>query len=432
LPVELAEMVLEYLSFRQVVNCMRVSKGWRDYLAKLSRLWMHLDLSGARKPVPRSFINQAFRRSESRMSRANIHRFEHMDVLKNLAKAAKELKELELISLPHTMSTTLIDIINCAPGLKKLVIHPEVTLDTVVQILRTRPALKHVTFSAVKGSRYLADWTVRFEELTTLDMHFTESILLTKVDVKMLLSKSPSLRSLSLLNVDHFGADSFGDEPPLTSLVLKRISGISRIAYPLFPPTLQQLAVEHDGHHDMYQTNHINIIRSRLPELTHLTLANCGWTAEGLEQLLDLYLDDTATVRSLEGAKPLTHLSVRGLALSDPSFFKGPDSLFGRSPRILTKALESLDVATLAVDDDDIEHLLTYELGLQSIDLSHTNITGAAIKMLADKLPGLEKIKADNCTRVNGRDAIHYAQRKGIAVSCQMGEQKGGRKIRYG
>jgi F-box/TPR repeat protein Pof3 len=430
-------MVLEYLPFRYMVNCMRVSKGWREYLSKLPRLWMHLDLSGARKPVPRSFVNMAFKRSKQRMSRATIHRFEHMDVLKNLAKAAKELTELQLVSLPHTMSTTLIDIVSCAPGLKKLVLHPEITLGTAMQILQTRPALKHVTFNAMKRSNYHAEWAGPFEELTTLAMHFTEIIPTTAVDVKALLSKTPSLRSLSLTNLKSFipgggWPDDLLQLPPMTSMVLQRITVIGHTSYPIFPPTLQELVVELDGSYDIGQSSPTRLLQSHLPELTHLTLSNCAWTAGRLEQLLDLYLDDSQTVRSLENAKPLTHLSVRGLVLSDPSFFKGPDSLFGRSPRILTKALETLDVTTLTVDDDEIEYLLTYDLELQSIDLSQTNITGASIKMLADKLPMLTTIKADNCTRINGRDAIHYAQRKGIAVSCQMVEQKGGKRIRYG
>jgi F-box/TPR repeat protein Pof3 len=32
LPVELAEMVLSYLSFKEMVNCVRVNKSWRDFL----------------------------------------------------------------------------------------------------------------------------------------------------------------------------------------------------------------------------------------------------------------------------------------------------------------------------------------------------------------------------------------------------------------
>jgi F-box/TPR repeat protein Pof3 len=32
LPVELAEMVLSYLSFKEMVNCIRVNRSWKDFL----------------------------------------------------------------------------------------------------------------------------------------------------------------------------------------------------------------------------------------------------------------------------------------------------------------------------------------------------------------------------------------------------------------
>jgi F-box/TPR repeat protein Pof3 len=83
-------------------------------------------------------------------------------------------------------------------------------------------------------------------------------------------------------------------------------------------------------------------------------------------------------------------------------------------------------------DDNEIEALLKYKTGLTSIDLSHTKITGASIKMLVDGLPNLISINADHCPKITGRDAIEYATRKGVAVRCSMEEGKGGKKVRYG
>ncbi|EAT81132.2 hypothetical protein SNOG_11424 [Parastagonospora nodorum SN15] len=337
LPVELAEIVLEYMTFRQLVNCMRVSRGWRDYVANLPRLWMHLDLSGARRPVPRKFVDKAVRRSENRLTRVTIHRFEHIDILKNVAVACKNLTDLEFISLPHAMSSTFIDIVQY--GLHKL---------------------------------------------------------------------------------------------PLETLILKTV----HTNFSTLPSTLQKFSLNYTVDSDLVPADTPGLLRSRLQDLTHLSLFEVNnVNADRIEELLDLYTDEDAQLHTLQGAAPLQSLTFRGLPSDDNvGFFnKKTNSLFARSPRVLTPALQHLDLAKQAVGDDDVEHLLEHEVtGLRSVDFSYSYITGASIKMLVDKLPGLKSIYADNCSRISGRDAIEYARRKGVFVSCTMGEGKGGKKIRYG
>jgi F-box/TPR repeat protein Pof3 len=434
LPVELAEMVLEYLAFRNLVTCMRTSRGWKNYIAKLPRLWMHLDLSGARRPVSRSFINQAVRRSEYRLTKATIHRFEHVDILKNVAKVCKSLSDLEFISLPHAMSSTLIDIVQYAPNLKRFVIHPEISPDTATQLLRHRPNLEHVGFSAVKLSNRPAKWIGPFPALKSfsLDMVINGSTS-TQMRIDSLFTQTPVLNSLTLTNM-HVGLADF-TLLPLTSLALRRVSFTSG-RLPKFPASLQKLVIEYEGSL-MLRGNEFTLLAAYLPALTHLSMLEFdGLSADRLEEFLDTWVEGAGHAEVnhvLKDAAPLQSLAVRGV-LREPTdgLFKDTGSLLGRSPRILTPALQSLDISTLPCNDDEIEHLLTHKTGLTSIDLSCTQITGASIKMLADKLPKLKMIRADNCPRISGRDAIKYATKKGISVSCSMGEGKGGRKIRYG
>jgi F-box/TPR repeat protein Pof3 len=436
LPAELAEMVLEYCSFRHMVNCMRVSKGWRDYLSKLPKLWMHLDLSGARRPVPRSFVNTAFKRSEFRMTRVTVHRFEHMDVMKNLAKSAKDLSELELISLPHALPAMLIDIVKSAPKLKKFTIHSEIRQDTAEEILHARPALEHVSFGALRGKTTATTWAAPFGNLRTLNIHWSSSIIAANFGLTELLSRTPFLESLSLSNIGGLQFQrgwptEVTQLPPLKSLVLKQVN---LQTFPLLPQTLQRLVLENDGGR-LNLTDFGALERCCIPELTHLTIFGFeGLATNALGRLLDVCMHNSETQTCLPG-KPLESLSLHGLLHEHSSQLLTPmghDSILGASPRVLTPALESLDIATMPCNDDAIEELLTHKTGLTTIDLSHTNITGASIKMLADKLPTLKSIKANNCTKISGRDAIHYAERKGISVSCLMLEQKGGRRIRYG
>jgi F-box/TPR repeat protein Pof3 len=164
-------MVLEYLPFRNLVNCTRVSKGWRDYISKLYRLWMHLDLSEAKKPVPRSFVDKAVRRSNYRLARFTIHRFQHLDVVLNIAKACKDLADIELLSLPIQASASLIELARRAPKLKRYVLHTDTSADTIQQILHHRPTLEHAEFRSLSDAR---GWT---ESNEYVDAHFSTAPL---------------------------------------------------------------------------------------------------------------------------------------------------------------------------------------------------------------------------------------------------------------
>lgn len=438
LPVELAEMVLEYLTFRNVVNCMRTSRGWRDYLAKLPRLWLHLDLSGARRPVSKSFINQAVRRSQNRLTRATIHRFQHMEVITNVAKCCKEFADLEILSLPHAMSNTLIEIVKNAPNLKRLVIHPSVSPDTLLRILQYRPSLEHVGIKDIIFSRDLQQWQLHgpFPALKILSIESGERRNVPNPSFLRILPETRVLQSLTLTDL------SMGNENmaafaslPLTSLVLRRVMFFNG-RLPKFPESLRTLVIEESTTFLLRGVGG-TLLYSRLPALTDLRLINFDdLDAETFGELLDRYWDTELGNQEeieLKNTAPLRSLSLRALLFRDSDgLFKDTTGVLAQSPRILTPALESLNISQLPCDDAEIEQLLTHDTCLKSIDLSHTQISGASIKMLVDKLPKLETIRADGCRRISGRDALDYAKSKGVTVHCSMGEVKGSRTVRYG
>jgi F-box/TPR repeat protein Pof3 len=395
---------------------------------------MHLDLSGARRPVPRKFIDKAVRRSENRLTRVTIHRFEHFDVLKNVAKACKSLTDLDFISLPHAMSSSLIEIVQCAQKLEKFVVLPQISSDTVTQILNARPTLKHVCFPSIRPSRHLAQYKGPFPHLEHINMQYESLAGTPSSSLASLLAWTPNLKHLNTL-IPFVDQEAFAaiSTLPLTTLNLK----VGNMQFPdRLPPALQRLSIEYPGSYQLRASDTPALLRSRLPALTHLTLVNIdGLNPDRLEELLDMYTDSEGHLKTLEDASPLQSLTIHGLPHDSdrPGLFQSPiNSLFARSPRILTPALEYLDISKAPCDDDEIECLLKHKTGLKSIDISHTSISGASIKMLVDKLPSLHTIRADNCPQINGRDAIEYARRKGVSVSCSMGEGKGGKRVRYG
>ncbi|CAE7219942.1 hypothetical protein P3342_013463 [Pyrenophora teres f. teres] len=437
LPSELAEMVFEYLSFRQKVNCMRVSKGWRDYLSKLPKLWLHLDLSGARKPVPRAFVNTVFKRSEYRMSRITIHRFEYMDVLRNLAIAAKHLTDMELISLPHKSSPALLEIVRAAKNLKRCIIHETITLKDVENILEARPLLEHVLFNALDPTTsrdFTGKWPVALSSLQSFTMHIGSVMSDERFDFTTFFSRTPSLRSFSLRGLTNAQRPlstwptDISLLPPLRSV---SVNETGKIGIHLFPPTLQSLEISIVGPRDTLEVS--ELLQSNLPELTHLSLSGYANVTMGfLHTLLDL----SSNMQNNPGAplsrpteqpaKPLVSLKL-SINVEDDA---GLAAILSCSKRVLTPALQHLTVPGMKCTDDDIEQLVAFKTGLKEIDLSCTQITGAAIVMLADKVPTLENIRVHDCRKISGREAIEYAARRGVRVDYRMNEHKGGRKIR--
>lgn len=434
LPVELAEMILEYLAFHNMISCMRVSRGWRDYLQKLPRLWLHLDMSATKRPVPRTFVDKAVRHSQYRLEKLTLHRFQHMDVVQCIMKACKDLQSLVILSLPMQTAQSLIGIVQQSQNLQKIVIHTEISLNTATQILRFGSKLRHVEYRDLQTYQYPGVWSGPFPNLEYLHIATPhKSSSLDQARVNRLLAQTPSLHTLILSG--SIGPESQFDVQhlPLKTVLLKNASLRS---IPNFRDTLQHLTMDLGGH----MVNSVDFHRIHVPLLTHLTITGIGSLDACLfYSLLDLQRseDEPMTTGPATGA-PLQHLSISGTLHRDAQgLFRnrgGLPPLMCTSSRILTPALSSLTIHDFPMDDDEIEALLEHETGLVHVDFSGSKITGAGIKMLTDGLKTLKSIRADNCTNIMGRDAIEYAEKRGVKVHCRRTDAfvGKGRRVREG
>ncbi|KAF2115118.1 hypothetical protein BDV96DRAFT_600251 [Lophiotrema nucula] len=432
LPVELAEMVISYLTFRNMVNCLRVSKGWKNYLIKRPNLWIDLDLSGARKDVRRAFVRDAVNRSEYQIRRATIHRFAHTDVLRNVATACKNLTQLEFLS-GNVMHDSLIEIVQCATNLKKLVHHIDVTLDCISQVLRHRPTLEHAEFTSIMSPQMAPNWHGPFPKLHTLILKMPKMVERNvSLNPDALFPQTPALHTLKVIN----WVRVFGIAINFTSLPLKylEIINVFLVHMPALPKTLLSFAMKPSWQWDITWDA---LKPSYLPHLTHLSIANfAGLGADFLDVMLNTKVDEHGNRQHMSNEEYDALSKLQSIAIRHCTFHHSIRHMFPQwllsLPRILSRELQDLDVSTQECQDDDIEELVRLCTGLRNVNLSSTNITGASVKMLADGLPDLKVLNVDNCTRISSRDAIAYAEKKGIVVSWNQIQSSGGRRVRYG
>ena len=392
-------------------------------------------MSSARRPLSRSFVDKAVRRSQGRLLRLTLHRFQHMDVVQNIVRTCKNLEELEILTLPmQTAGDSLIGIVQSSKSLKRIVVHSDITTNTATQIMRFGPTLEVVEYRALQTYRYQADWTGPFPNLHCLRINSPMRPSMRQLDLTNLLRLTPALHTLVLIDVSQSLDDLQNLQGlPLKTLILKRIGLVS---LGILPSTLETLTVE------VAVQTHVAVIHnglhsSSLPRLTHLTLSGfSGFDRQFFSDMLDFHLTDLQSesphvYKPISGA-PLQHLSISGTLRADTrGLFRSPDNILSTSPRLLTPALSSLTLHDLPINDDEIESLLTHSTSLQIIDLSESRVTGASIKMLTDELKTLKEVRMDGCAGVVGRDAIAYAEKRGVAVKCKMGDTGGkGRRVR--
>lgn len=274
LPRELAQLILEHLSFRQRMNACLVSRGWNHYIRSLPDLWSHLDLSGARKKVRSSFVSTAINKGRSKLRKATLHNLYDADKALNAIARACPLEELVLLECGIFGSASFLNAMERAAKLKSLTIKPTFNVGCLEAALEAISGhIESITLTSVNA---LAPPPC--ERLT----HFSASMT-DFFDTVQLLERVPKLypniQSLVLKYSERAHHTNFETYDLASCLHLRHLD----LAVPLspndvltLPPTLETLRLDPMVYGDSDDVVYDVLLRSpkslRLPALQELEL----------------------------------------------------------------------------------------------------------------------------------------------------------------
>lgn len=281
LPRELAEQVLEFLSFKQLINSCRVSKQWMQFIRSAPNLWWHLDLTRTRKKTKTAFISRAINVGRAKITKVTLNKL--FDCDKALAQLIRNCT-IEEVTLLETglRSDGLAATLACAHSLKSLHIGAgtELTMKTMPQITqqacRTLEILRCDDLNPRTGPLYMVIHPpFACPKLKDLDLSWSN----TWSGLNGLLSTIASLPDLERLrlcqrgNVDYAGPSvlDLSDHRDLQHLDLRLNFGTNDFL--ILPTSLKYLALRSQRpNNSSWIQNNFNAFLPVLEEL-HLGIA---------------------------------------------------------------------------------------------------------------------------------------------------------------
>jgi F-box/TPR repeat protein Pof3 len=102
LPLEVAEMVLSYIAYRQIVRMLRVSKSWKKILLSAPPLTDTLAFPNASKPIDARMLLSGFRRLRVARSIAMVNLGSHaVDILQRRLQTPRTWQFLEYLEIDN-------------------------------------------------------------------------------------------------------------------------------------------------------------------------------------------------------------------------------------------------------------------------------------------------------------------------------------------
>lgn len=423
LPRELAETILDYLSFRQRMNACLVSKQWTQFIRSIPNQWRHLDLSGARRKVRSAFVSRVINVARSKMSAATLSNLYDFD--KTLVALIKHCPLTDLTLLECGLqSENLTTMLRPAKALRSLKIDEGSHLNSH-ELLRLTSALSdrlEILECSITGRQAPTAYHVRCEKLTSLTIHFDDSC-----------NHSRFFHNIP----DHF--------PSLEMLSVHQDRGVIAGV-----PTYDLRPCEKLRHLD-FDVKGLGLQQLRIPRSLTCFKLNTQCSAAippfHLPLLNDLMVRGATSLREVEyllgahsapGFPEATHEPVLAqptklhrLTITTGSCTGGEDAeqLFCH-PRL--KSLTDLRLGWCSgIDDRVVETIVSAKLEkLDHVGLLGAGVTGVGVKQLVSSL-NLKTLDLSQCRSVSP-DAVEWARAKGVIVKYWISDDTaGGRKLRY-
>ncbi|KAJ5580189.1 uncharacterized protein N7459_006174 [Penicillium hispanicum] len=433
LPLEIANMVIDHFSFKQIVAILRVCKDWERFFGSTQRLWMRIDLSGARGKVPWTAVRSYIRRSKAMVSHAIIKnlvgpstpkaieflsrcpRLEHLELwvthdqkdIYERFKGCKTLKSLILSADIISNRDYLAKFLTELPRLERIELwNTRGGLTPDPRWPQHLPNLKSITVASqqsVPGGipDYLHPMHVPGIEIPATGLDF-ESHPYPNLEELRLDWDPPSHRPFP------FPLNSAATSlPPLRRLDLCGISPSANFLQVL-PTSLEYLRLQAGPSRPPEM---MDLPENILPNLHTLIFNDSGWVT-----------NDTLTAFLLAFKPPLRTLhldqcfNISGLTLL--SILESQEAGFAELHKLTELSLSHMGDVT----DNYARYLYKVLLELKVLNLSYTGITGVTIRMFADARAvdsrdgaRLDRLFVRGCENVSS-DAVAYGREKGLEV----------------
>ncbi|KAJ5175624.1 uncharacterized protein N7482_001501 [Penicillium canariense] len=430
LPLEIAVLVVQQFSFKQIAGILRVCKDWERFFGSMTNLWMHIDLTGARGKVSWTAVRSYIRRSKAMLTHATI---------KNLATTSTP-KTLEFLSrCPRLEHLELWASHDCkdfyqkfkgSKRLKSLILSADlpVSHDYLGRLLVALPNLERIALWNVKSSNMefynSGQWPKSLPNLKSITLASRQNVAqpttqhmpVLSVPALMENSESPVYPNLEELRLDFDPAVhsiyTFPDGPdrhipPLRRLEL-RGKTIEQDFCAILPSSIEHIHVQGGS---ARRPTYLELREGTLPNLHTLIFIDTGFITN---QTLPVFLNDAqAPIRTLF-LNECFNLTIYDLvAMVESQEVPNPE---------LEKMAELSLTHMRGVDDAGARRLYTLFLDLKVLNLSYTQITGVTIRLFADARASdsrdgakLDRLFVRGCESVSS-DAVAYGRERGLEV----------------